>query len=308
MEIRKFWLRVYLLLTVFAATSLQGQDKNPKRKPVMLHILSDCSGRIFLPRDMVIPPRDLKIIEKIVKTSVSSKKGYGIKLESFEFKLGKRLNLSLADTVEFYAAGSRYFPVIKFSTLRTGGISARLMPPVKNYLRLSYRANYKRDNNSTIGEDLIELENAIKGAYENEIDYYGLNVLAELEFYISHSLKDTNFQHVFVVFTDGFVNSSNQLIWSPKKVSRVLEEKSRLTDLFTEPSRLNGFGSKLILLETGGYDYNPKIGRTGERTQNDILKELWSHWAGLGNLELVWATKWDEEFSNQELEELIFSF
>lgn len=306
MGFKQLWLIVGQLIIVFSFQKTIAQPSSQERLPVMVHILSDCSGRLFLPNDMIVPPRDLEIINKLVKTVVCSKNGYGLEDDSFISNHDKKLSLKLKEEIDFYAAGSRYFPVIKFSTLRTGGSIAILEPPVKNYLRLSYRANFKRERESTIGEHLENLDSTINQSYENEIDYKGLNVLAELEFYISQALMATEYKHVFIVFTDGFVNSSTQQIWPPSKIKKVIHNRELLPSLYNTPSNLNGSHSKLIILETGGYDYNPEIGRTGEIGQNDILKELWKHWAESASLDLVWRTKWDRVLTKNEIEKLVF--
>ena len=223
MGIKQFRFIIIAVFFLCSSSISSAQTNSQERLPVMIHVLSDCSGRLFMPDDMIVPPRDLQLIDAIIKTAVCSKSGYGLSFDSFTPNLNQELAFKLKEKIEFYAAGSRYFPVIKYSTLRTGGVSSILEPPMKNYLRLSYRANYKRDKEPTIGEHLEHLEKSIKESYSQEIDYYGLNVLAELEYYISNALEKTDYKHVFIVFTDGFVNSSDQLIWSPKKIERAVE-------------------------------------------------------------------------------------
>lgn len=226
---------------------------------------------------------------------------------SFEDKLETRLNFQLKDEIVFYPAGANYFPKVTFSTIRTGGVKIELSPPEKNFMKLAYRANYKRDANfRTIGEDLKELENGVLFAYDNEQDRDGVNILAELEFYVSEAIKDQKYRHVFILFTDGFVNSSNQLIWSPNMVTRALTDDKFFNSIKVSSNVKNFTDCNLILLETGGYDYDPKIGRTGKKIQNDVLNELWKDWSSTAGINLVWRTKWDEFFTLEEIEKIIF--
>lgn len=303
---KKFRSGIILCCAVFAALRTTAQIVEP-RKPVAVHFLSDCSGRIFGARDLVLPPRDIAYIDLITKTLVSSKKGYGISLDSFEDKQGVLINLELKDEIIFYPAGANYFPKIFFSSIRTGGVKTELSPPEKNYMKLAYRANYKRDSNfRTLGDDLKELEDGILFAYQNELDKDGVNILAELEYYISEATKNNDYSHIFILFTDGFVNSSHQLIWSPNMVTRALSDDEFFNGMKVRANLQNLNTSKLILLETGGYDYNPTIGRTGKRIQNDVLKMLWNDWASSAGFNIIWQTKWDEFLTPDEIEKIMF--
>ena len=89
-------------------------------------------------------------------------------------------------------------------------------------------------------------------------------------------------------------------------VTRALRDDEFFNSMKVSANLQNLNKSKLILLETGGYDYNPTVGRTGKRIQNDVLKKLWNDWASSAGFNIVWQTKWDEFLTPDEIENIMF--
>ena len=300
------------LIIAAVLTSFMGvaQNSNLVEGPTAtrVHILSDCSGRIFMSKDLEIAARDNEWIDNILAAVITSRRGYGYFIEALDLGSPDRVDLKFIETEKgktfFRPSGTSYFPSIKFSTIRTGGNVYSLMPPQKKVSeKLAYRANYSIDNSPVLKEDIERLVDGVHLEYRNK-SFKGVNVLAELEYYIKREITDTNFKHAFVLITDGFVNSTAQTIWSPNVIQQIkLGEKS--IEEFTIEASIQAPNCKVIFLETGGFDFDPEVGRTGEVLDNDVLRELWGKWAESAKMSMYWHPKWEDMLSIESIDKIL---
>ena len=279
-----------------------------KNKPVAevrtrIHLLSDVSGRLYMPEDLNPAPRDLDLIREILLTILTSKKSYGISTDGI-------LNQQYLDSVcisqspKYVGNFAKRFPNVSFSKLRAvQSENYAIISPENMIDRFKYRSGVDQ-NKASLREDVKQLIEGIKNAYVN-YDSKGVNTLAALENYISNIDMDDSFEHVFVILTDGYVNTNDERIWSPSQIRKARLDSVYKTSLFKESS-ISLENSKLILLETGGRDFDPMIGVKGVLTDNELLKELWAHWAkSAGAKEVIWKTKWDSKISIDWIEKNI---
>jgi hypothetical protein len=288
-----------------SSVSIENAQKN---KPVAevrtrIHLLSDVSGRLYMPEDLNPAPRDLDFIREILLTILTSKKSYGISTDGI---LNQQYldSLCISQSPKYVGNFAKKFPNLSFSKLRAvQSENYAIISPENMIDRFKYRSGIDK-NEASLREDVKQLIEGIKNAYVN-YDSKGVNTLAALENYISNIDVDDSFEHVFVILTDGYVNTNDERIWSPSQIRKARLDSNFKTGLFRESS-VSLENSKLILLETGGRDFDPMIGVKGGLTDNDLLKEFWAHWAqSAGAKEVIWKTKWDSKISRDWIEKNI---
>lgn len=265
-----------------------------------IHLLSDVSGRLFLREDLNPAPRDLNIIRQTILTILTSKKSYGVSAESI-ISQDTLDSLRISDNPKYIGNYAKKFPNVSFSKLRSiQSKNYAIISPEGMIDRFKYRSE-SAENNISLRSDLKNLVNGVRTAYMN-YDSKGVNTLAALEKYMSTIEMEDDFNDVFVVLTDGYVNTNEEKVWSPSQIQRARRDSIYKSGLFRE-SQLSIEDGKLILLETGGRDFDPMIGDKDEVMDNDILKELWTHWAqSAGFKEIIWKTKWDRQISQDWIE------
>ena len=283
-------------------SKLTGGVNRRKVRP-RIHLLSDISGRLYLPEDLNPAPRDREVIRQILLTVLTSKKAYGLSLDGILNRQNLD-SLKISGSTTYVGNLAKNFPDVCFSKLRavqSGNYSIK--SPEGMIDRFKYRSEHEK-NKPSLGGDLEKLTKGIKDSY-NEIDSKGVNTLAALEKYMSLIDSNDNFEEIFVVLTDGYVNTSRERVWSPSQIKRARKDSTYKSSLLRNSEQMQ-LRSKLIFLETGGRDYDPMIGVKDELSDNDVLKDLWTHWANSAGFEsIIWKTKWDNEISGEWIEKNI---
>lgn len=276
-------------------------DANPKgnTRP-RIHLLSDVSGRLYMREDLNPAPRDLDIIREIILTILTSPKSYGVSLESI-MNQDDLDSLSIIQSPDYTGNYAKKFPNVLFSKLRSvQSENYAIISPHNIIDRFKYRSEPDQNKRSLRG-DTQKMCKGVKDAYRN-YDSKGVNTIAALEKYISKTQIEDGFHDVYVVLTDGYVNTNLERVWSPSQIAKARRDSVYMSTLFRESEKYLGDG-KIILLETGGRDFDPMIGVKDEITDNDVLKELWVHWAkSAGFKEIIWKTKWDAQISRDWVE------
>lgn len=280
---------------------LKPRDIKKKFRP-RIHLLSDVSGRLYLPEDLNPAPRDLEVIRQILLTVLTSKKAYGISMDGI-LNQQNLDSLRISVSTNYVGNLAKKFPDVYFSKLRavqSGNYS--INSPEGMIDRFKYRSEHEV-NKASLRGDLGKLTKGIKDSYI-EFDSKGVNTIAALEKYMSLIESNDNFDEIFVVLTDGYVNTNSERVWSPSQVKRARKDSTYKITLLRNSEQMQ-LGSKLILLETGGRDYDPMIGAKDELSDNDVLKDLWTHWANSAGFEsIIWKTKWDNQVSRSILQKL----
>lgn len=278
-------------------------DKPVAEARTRIHLLSDVSGRLYMPEDLNPAPRDLDLIREILLTILTSKKSYGISTDGI-LNQEDLDSLCISESPKYIGNYAKRFPNVSFSKLRAvQSENYAIISPENMIDRFKYRSGID-ENKASLRGDVKQLIDGIRSGYVN-YDSKGVNTLAALENYISNIEADDSFKHVFVILTDGYVNTDNEKVWSPLQIRKARLDLSFKMSLFRESS-VSLENSKLILLETGGRDFDPMIGVKNELTDNDLLKELWTHWAqSAGAKEVIWKTKWDSKISKDWIEKNI---
>jgi hypothetical protein len=278
-------------------------DKPAAEVRTRIHLLSDVSGRLYMPADLNPAPRDLELIREILLTILTSSKSYGISTDGI-LNPQHLDSLYLSESPKYVGNYAKRFPNVSFSKLRAVQSENYAITCPENMIdRFKYRSGID-ENKASLRGDVKLLIEGIKSAYVN-YDSKGVNTLAALENYISNIEIDESFKHVFVILTDGYVNTNDENIWSPSQIRKGRFDIGFKSSLFRESS-VSLEQSKLILLETGGRDFDPMIGVKDELTDNDLLRELWTHWAqSAGAKEVIWKTKWDSKISRDWIEKNI---
>jgi len=280
-----------------------GLNELDLRQP-RIHILSDISGRLYLPEDLNPAPRDVKMISRIVGSLLTSKKSYGVDPDAI-LSSDSALDLSIQDGCLFLSNRAKMFPEIVFSKLNSSqGRRYSIKPPSRMIDKFKYRSDSSHVKGS-LRYDLRRLVDGVNAAYDN-FDSKGVNTLATLEAYLSKVPVDTaKYRDIYIVFTDGYVNNSMERIWSPKQVRNIVLSDGTIQDLVRHSS-VTGLKGKLIILESGGRDFDPVRGLGSSLSENEVLKSLWTKWSESTGLDFKWYAKWDPMLEGEELINMIY--